>query len=170
MAFWNSAQLEPKKSYQYTVTMGEIAESFLIKSAKLPSMEIGTIEADYTQYKFYYPGKVTWTPVEFTIYDVVGTSSVAKKLVELFKKTGIQEPKTAQAGKATFSKKTLSNELGSVIISQMDTTGKEIGKWTLTNAFLTNADFGQHGYSDEGLIEVSVTLQYDWAAYTPTGA
>ena len=109
MAFWNSAQLEPKKSYQYTVTMKNIAEPFLIKSAKLPSMEIGTLEADYTQYKFYYPGKVTWTPVEFTIYDVVGNSSVAKKLVDLLKATGVQEPKTAQIGKATFSKNTLSN-------------------------------------------------------------
>jgi hypothetical protein len=165
--FWNSAQLEPKKSYQYTVTMGEIAEPFLIKAAKLPSMEIGKIEADYTQYKFYYPGKITWTPVEFTIYDVVGASSVAKKLVDLFKKAGVREPKTADAGKATFSKNTLSKSLGSVIISQMDTNGVEIGKWTLTNAFITSVDFGQHSYSDEGLIEVAVTIQYDWAAYTP---
>jgi hypothetical protein len=170
MAFWNSAQLEPKKSYQYTVTMKNIAEPFLIKSAKLPSMEIGTLEADYTQYKFYYPGKVTWTPVEFTIYDVVGNSSVAKKLVDLLKATGVQEPKTAQIGKATFSKNTLSTQLGSVVISQMDTAGTEIGKWTLTNTFLTSVDFGQHGYSDEGLIEVTVSIQYDWAAYTPTGA
>ena len=139
--FWNSAQLEPKKSYQYTVTMGEIAEPFLIKAAKLPSMEIGKIEADYTQYKFYYPGKITWTPVEFTIYDVVGASSVAKKLVDLFKKAGVREPKTADAGKATFSKNTLSKSLGSVIISQMDTNGVEIGKWTLTNAFITSVDF-----------------------------
>ena len=52
----------------------------------------------------------------------------------------------------------------------MDTAGTEIGKWTLTNAFLTSVDFGQHGYSDEGLIEVTVSIQYDWAAYTPTGA
>ncbi len=164
MAFWNSAQLEPKKSYQYTVTMPSIAEPFLIKSAKLPAMEVGTLEADYTQYKFYYPGKVTWSPVEFTIYDVVGDSSVAKKLVDLLKNSGVQQPANSN-DKATLSKAALAGNLGNVIISQVDTAGSIISKWTLTNAFLTNADFGQHGYSDEGLIEVSVTLQYDWAEY-----
>ena len=164
MAFWNSAQLEPKKSYQYTVTMPSIAEPFLIKSAKLPAMEVGTLEADYTQYKFYYPGKVTWSPVEFTTYDVVGDSSVAKKLVDLLKNSGVQQPANSN-DKATLSKAALAGNLGNVIISQVDTAGSIISKWTLTNAFLTNADFGQHGYSDEGLIEVSVTLQYDWAEY-----
>ena len=164
MAFWNSAQLEPKKSYQYTVTMPTIAEPFLIKSAKLPALEIGTMEADYTQYKFYYPGKVTWTPVEFTIYDVVGDSSVAKKLIDLLKASGVRQPATAN-DKSTLSKATLSSALGNIIISQVDTAGNIISTWTLTNAFLTSADFGQHGYSDEGLIECSVSIQYDWVEY-----
>jgi hypothetical protein len=165
MAFWTSAQLEPKKSYQYTVSMASIAEPFLIKSAKLPAFEMGTIEADYTQYKFYYPGKISWSPVEFTIYDVVGDSSVSKKLVKLLKETGVEMPANSNA-KATLSKSSVSKKLGDVVISQIDTNGNQIAKWQLVNAFVTNVDFGTHGYSDEGLIEVSLTLQYDWATYS----
>ena len=162
--FWNSAELEPKKSYQYTVTMGTIADSFLIKSAKLPVLEVGTLEADYTQYKFYYPGKVSWSPVQFTIYDVVGSKSVAQNLTSLFAAIGINKPVNANQ-LATLSKRNAASAVGNVIISQIDTNGIQIGSWTLTNAFITNIDFGQHGYSDEGLIEVSVDMAYDWAEY-----
>jgi len=165
MAFWASKDLEPKKSYKYSVTMGNIAEPFLIKSAKLPSTTVSTIEADYTQYKFYYPGKVTWEPVEFTIYDVLGPNSVATKLQAVLASAGFEFP--ADSGmKATLSKSSAVGAIGDILINQLNSEGISKGTWKLINPFITNVDFGAHGYSDEALMEVTLTVQYDWAEYS----
>ena len=163
--FWASAQLEPKKSYQYFVTFPEIG-SFLIKGATLPAVEIGTIEADYTQYKFYYPGKMSWSPVEFTIYDVAGPQSAATKLQEILKDVGVQLAVNSN-NKATMSKAAFAAKLGDIQITQLGTGGDTDvqGTWKLVNPIITSVNFGTHSYSDEGLIEVTVSIQYDWANY-----
>jgi len=163
--FWASPNLEPKKSYKYSVSFGAVASPFLIKNAKLPAMEMSTLEADYTQYKFYYPGKVTWTPVEFTIYDVIGPMSCAKRLIEVLKDAGMQFPDTA-AVDTTLSKKSVTKVLGDILIEQKDAAGNPAGTWKLINPFITNVDFGTHGYSEEALIEIAITVQYDWATYS----
>jgi len=162
--FWSAAEFEPKKSYKYSVSFSNLAAPFLIKSAKLPAMEISTIEADYLQYKYYYPGKASWTPVEFTIYDVIGDLSVAKKLKTLFESVDMKFPANS-SNKSTFSKKALTDALGNVIIGQLDAAGTQISTWTLINPIITGVDYGQQGYSDEALLEVTVTVQYDWALY-----
>ena len=163
--FWASAQLEPKKSYQYYVTFPDIGD-FLIKGASLPSVEIGTIEADYTQYKFYYPGKMSWSPVEFTIYDVAGPQSAALKLTDLLKDIGVSLAVNSN-NKATMSKAAFAAKLGSIKITQIGTGGENEpqGTWTLINPIITSVNFGSHGYSDESLVEITVSVQYDWANY-----
>jgi hypothetical protein len=165
MTFWTSAELEPKKSYQYYVSFSAIADPFLIKGVTLPSFELGTIEADYTQYKFNYPGKMSWSPVEFTIYDVVGDQSTAKKLMKLLKAAGAEQP-TKSTDRTTLSKQKISQAVGDIKIVQVDTAGNQIGTWTLKSPFITAANFGTQGYSDESLIEVTCTVTYDWADYS----
>tara|TARA_R110000824_G_scaffold173103_2_gene351114 strand:+ start:484 stop:987 length:504 start_codon:yes stop_codon:yes gene_type:complete len=165
MSFWASPELEPKKSYKYSVSFGAVAAPFLIKDAKLPSTEVSTIEADYTQYKFYYPGKVTWSPVEFTVYDVIGDQSAAKNLIEVLQASGFEFPANSN-NKATLSKKSVTNAVGNIIISQLNSKGDVVSTWTLINPFITNVDFGSHGYSEESLLELTLTVQYDWANYT----
>jgi|10_taG_2_1085330.scaffolds.fasta_scaffold01407_4 hypothetical protein len=163
--FWTSPQLEPKKSYQYTVAFENIG-SFLIKGATLPAVEIGTIEADYTQYKFYYPGKMSWSPVEFTIYDVAGPQSVAKKLQSILGKVGVKMPVNSN-DQATMSKMGFADKLGDIKITQLGTGGASDpqGTWTLVNPIITSVNYGTQGYSEESLIEVTVGVQYDWANY-----
>ena len=116
MSFWTSKNLEPKKSYQYFVSFAKLTGAggggdFLIKGVTLPSFELGTIEADYTQYKFNFPGKMTWSPCEFTIYDVIGEQSVADGLMKLLKEAGAKQP-TNSTDRTTLSKKTVSEAVG----------------------------------------------------------
>ena len=36
-------------------------------------------------------------------------------------------------------------------------------KWILNNPFLTNVDFGNLSYSSDDLVNISMTIKYDWA-------
>jgi len=53
--------------------------------------------------------------------------------------------------------------LGAVVISQLDSNGKEIEIWTLKQAWLKDVKFGELSYESDDLIEISLTLRYDWA-------
>ena len=45
-------------------------------------------------------------------------------------------------------------------------TQNEIEKWTLHNPFITNVDFGQLDYSSDELLNITITIRYDWATMT----
>ena len=40
-----------------------------------------------------------------------------------------------------------------------------VGQWTLLNAFFTDVNFGTHDYGSEEMVDISLTIQYDWAEY-----
>jgi hypothetical protein len=39
------------------------------------------------------------------------------------------------------------------------------GNWQLLNAFITEVNFGNHSYDSEDMIDIQMTLRYDWAEY-----
>ena len=41
-----------------------------------------------------------------------------------------------------------------------------IGEWKLWNPFFTNISFGNFSYDSEDLLELSTTIQYDYAEYS----
>ena len=45
----------------------------------------------------------------------------------------------------------------------LDAEGAPIESWVLHNAWLKSVEFGELTYEDEGLVEVSMTVRYDWA-------
>jgi hypothetical protein len=45
-------------------------------------------------------------------------------------------------------------------------TSIDIGHWKLDNAFITEVNFGSHSYDSEEMIDITITVQYDWAAYS----
>jgi len=53
-----------------------------------------------------------------------------------------------------------------VLIEQLNADGIAIESWTLNNAFITDAKFGDLEYGSDELTELSVTLKYDWASCT----
>ncbi len=40
-----------------------------------------------------------------------------------------------------------------------------IGNWQFLNAFLTAVNFGITAYDSEDMIDLTLTVQYDWAEY-----
>ena len=67
----------------------------------------------------------------------------------------------------TISKEESVAALGSIVkIKQVEHRGGEnaiVEEWELWNPWIKEAKFGDLDYSDDGLVEVELTLRYDWA-------
>ena len=49
-----------------------------------------------------------------------------------------------------------------VRLTSLDPTGAVVQKWILKNCFLTDVDFGDLAYSDDGLATISATIRPDY--------
>jgi len=165
--FWSQPSVEPKRSFRYYFTLSgqeEQLETYAIKTVKKPSYTISEVPHQFVAHTFYYPGRVTWNPVEITFVDpVVPDQSAA--ITNMFVRSGYRVPKTEAISLSSFSKENAVVAVGTPIITQIDADGKPIEEWSLNNCFLTNVDYGQLDYSSEELVINSLTLRYDFATY-----
>jgi len=79
MAFWNEAQIEPKRKFKFLVTFSgvtndETIPSFVVKKVTKPSFSITEGSHQFLGNKFYYPGKLEWKEIDLTIVDSGGFS------------------------------------------------------------------------------------------------
>ena len=88
--------------------------------------------------------------------DAVGQTN---KIIEAY---GISDSLKMEMTLSAWQRENL-NLLGAVVISQLDSNGKEIEIWTLKQAWLKDVKFGELSYESDDLIEISLTLRYDWA-------
>ena len=171
--FWNETQIEPKRAFRWLMYISGVPR-FIAKSLKKPSFTVSETPHDFLNYKFYYPGRVEWNTVEITIVDPVQPDSTAS-LMEILRESGYIPPDeyNSQDGKPkTISKQSAITSLGGQIsFAQLgantgNQTQNEIEHWTLHNPFITNVDFGTLDYSSDELLNISITIRYDWASMT----
>ena len=144
---------------------------FIVKEVKKPSFTVASTPHDFLNYKFHYPGRVEWQDVQVTIVDPVQPDSTAS-LVKILEAAGYVLPDkyTTQSNEPrTISKEDFVNGLGGQIqlVQFGANTGEQeenvLEKWILNNPFLTNVDFGNLSYSSDDLVNISMTIKYDWA-------
>jgi hypothetical protein len=159
MAFWQSTDIEPKRSYRFILSIPGFAP-YIIKSVKKPNFSIGTTSHSYLNHTFHYPGKVAWEDVNFVIVDTVGdTDNGSAKLMGLLDACGYRLP--SPNSYETISKKSAVSALSTVQIQTVNAEGDVVESWWLQNAWIQAASFGELSYEDEGMLNVSVTLKYD---------
>ena len=166
MAFWNQASVEPKRGFRWLLYVSGMPQ-YIVTKVKKPSFRIGSTPHNFLNYEFKYPGRVTWEDINFTVVDPVNPDSAAS-LYNILKAAGYVVPPDYQEAQAkTISKKGLVESLGTQIrIVQLDADGNganPLEEWTINNPQITNVNFGQLDYSQEGLINIDVTIAYDWA-------
>ena len=174
MPFWStnfgeSAELkDPKRKFRFTVTFTGIdasqGGSFLwyAKTATKPSFAVNAAEHKYLNHTYHYPGSVTWADVSITLVDPVEPDMTAT-FADILQASGYQVP-SDPTKLTSISKAKSASALGSVIITQIDSDGNELDKWTLMNAFVQDVKFGDSlAYGDDELVELSLTMKYDWA-------
>ena len=175
MKFWDSAELEPKRQYKFllTFTGGKQISQYLIKRADKPKFTVNAVQHDFLNHRFFYPGKLIWDPITITVVDVATKTSTGGNtslgIMEAIKASGYNKPTSPskKAGKTTISKNAATtNGLGTVKLETLNAAGTTVDTWTLANAFGTNVEFGSVDYTIEELVEVTLTLQYDYATLT----
>jgi hypothetical protein len=166
MAFWNEASVEPKRGFRWLLYISGMPQ-FIVTKVKKPSFRIGSTPHNFLNYEFKYPGRVTWEDINFTVVDPADPDSAAS-LFNILSTAGYRVPsKYEEAQARTISKERLVDSLGSQIrIVQLDADGDGANpqeEWVIHNPQITNVSFGQLDYSQEGLLNIDVTVAYDWA-------
>lgn len=176
--------VEPKRKFRWVLDINGIP-MWTIKKVDKPSYTITTAEHVFINHKFYYPGRVEYNEVSFTIVDA-GHPDAAETLRQLIHAGGYRWPEDATVASQSITKHAAVNALGDVVIKQiggggMDLTGGAStvdadGKipqfqdqdnvyelWFLKNAFVTSVEFGDLDYTSDDLSEITIKLRYDYA-------
>jgi hypothetical protein len=167
-SFWSSANVEPKRQYRWTLTIGSTKgnlPSWIVKSVDKPVATVSSVQHKYLGYTYNYPGTVSWNDINIVLVDPVAPNAVGE-LTKILRAAGYNPPLASTQAVENISKQKSTGALGEIHIHQVDAEGVAIEEWTLTNAIITSADFGGAlSYDNENLIEVKLGLKYDWAAF-----
>jgi len=175
MAFWtqamDSTQADPKRKFRFTVHFNNIDDGdgnggvlWYAKTCSKPAFSLSATEHKYLNHTFYYPGSVTWQDVTLSLVDPVNPDMTVT-VAQILEQSGYVIPGgTTTAGLATISKGQAVGALGQITIQQFNGQGEVIETWTLWNAFITEAKFGDLEYGSDELVQLDLTLKYDWAS------
>jgi hypothetical protein len=164
MAFWTDAQFEdPKRAYRFLVTIGRMPSgaTWYAKSCKKPEITISTVEHNFLNHRFYYPGRAEWSEVSVVLVDPVSPDA-AINTAAIIRAGGYNPPKN-ETDTTTISKQASVAAIGTVTIAQIDSLGNQIETWTLWNPFITGVTYGDLDYSSDEMTEITMTIRYDWA-------
>lgn len=150
---WDQAYTwEPKKAHQFIMSIDDIP-AYLIHSAGKPSVKNGEITLDHINVQRYVKGKSVWEPISIKLYDAIVPSG-AQAVMEWIRMH--HESATGRDGYSSFYKKELKLE-------QLSPLGEVIEQWILKGAYITDAKFGDLAWETEEVINIELTLRYDWA-------
>ena len=151
--FWSSAyQWEPKKAHQFVMIVDGIP-AYLIKASAKPSLSNGEVTLDHINVQRYVKGKTVWNSIALTLYDAIVPSG-AQSVMEWVRLH--HESATGRDGYSSFYKKEIK-------LHQLSPLGEVIEEWILKGAFITESNFGSLDWSTEDVVNIEVTLRYDWA-------
>ena len=171
MGFWNQAEIEPSRKYRFQIQAladkPSIARAtkagddiwWWAKSITKPSYEVNVSDYKLTNHKFKYPGVVSWSDISITVVDPGGVA------MGMWDNLGVTYTvPTEDQNKNSFAK--MPAETGNVkqiILQQLGSNGKPLETWTLHDAFVKSVAFGDLAYADDGLVEITIGLSYDYA-------
>jgi hypothetical protein len=185
MAFWgndykNSEFADPKRKFRFLVQIGGINENvggtdgtistsdmWFAKTCTRPAFTIATAEHKYLNHTFYYPGSVTWEPITITFADPQDPNTALLFSKLLNDDAGYKVPDSS-GQLSTMSKAKAVSALGGVQIKTLNADGEIIEQWDLYNSFITDIKYGDLAYGDDELVEMSISLRYDWAKIEQT--
>ena len=170
--FWSQAALEPKRVFRFVLQLGPF-EQYLITKVNRPSFEVGESEHNYINHKFYYPGRVTWNDVTFSMVDAVNPDSTGI-LMKMLMASGYRFPNFSSTTR-TISKAEAVGAVSTCVIQVLGTGAPDLlegqqgaqaevlESWTLKNPWVKSVSMGELDYSTDDILSMDITLKYDWA-------
>ena len=144
---------EPKKKNRFIMRFDSSLgiNEWYVESTSRPQVTIGAVEIPFLNTSTYVAGRFVWNTINVTFRDPIGPSA-SQALMEWVRAHA--ESVTGRMGYAAGYKKDIGLEL-------LDPTGVVVEKWILQGTFLTDVNFNDLSYSDDGLANIAATLRPD---------
>ena len=176
--FWFESAVEPKRKFRWILKVDGIPY-WTIKKVDKPSYTVSTSEHDFINHKFYFPGRVEYNEISFTIVDSANPDA-AETLRQILFAGGYRLPVDENVATQSLTKHGAVSALGKIQIMQISGGGNQssgagtgaiagndegdvLEFWTLHNAFVTSIELGDLDYSSDDLSEITVKIRYDFA-------
>ena len=144
---------EPKRKNRFIVRFPSSLgiNEWFVESAARPQIAINPVEIQFLNTSTYVAGRFNWNPISVVFRDPIGPSA-AQALMEWVRLHA--ESVTGRMGYASGYKKDIDLEM-------LDPTGVVVEKWILYGTFLTDVNFNNLAYSDDGVAHINATLRMD---------
>ena len=164
--FWNNSTLEPKRKHRWLVYLNNAnIPSYIATKVDKPSFKINEMEHKYFGHSFFYPGHVSWETISLTLIDPIDEDA-SFALMSLLRRAGYASPEgSADNTLPTVAKADFVAALGnSIRIEQVSgADNRLVETWVLHNPWITDCKFGDLDHGSDDLVEITLTLRYDWA-------
>lgn len=163
MAFWSDGTGEdPKRGFRFQLLNGGIP-AYTVKKVTKPSFTVQESKHNYLNHTYYYPGRVEWNTVTFTLVDPINPDAAAT-LANIIREGGYIPLTGEEDLLKSTSKASALSALGLIEIQQLDADGLTVESWTLHNAWIKDVKFGELSYESDDLTEIEVEIRYDYAS------
>ena len=168
--FWAQKDSQPKRQHRFLMTLGSTdIPQWVVSQVSRPSMEISTVEHQYMNHTFKFPGRAKWNNVSVTLRDPLQPDA-SDLIMKVLEKAGYRAPNKSPddaASKQTFTKAKFSEAIGTIKIHALDAEGKVNREtWTLHNPMVVSVNWGEFNYGSEELVDITMDIAYDYATIT----
>ena len=173
--FWANSNAEAKRKYRFILDISKQVpgqalkfEKWVVTKVNRPSFQISETTHSYLNHTFYFPGRLTWQDVAFTVVDAINPDSTGV-LMGMLSASGYKLPNQASAPESQGTISKAKSNINTVKISSIDADGLLVDTWTLWNAWISQANMGDFDYTADDLMSIDVTMKYDYATYQIEG-
>lgn len=126
---------------------------WMLASGQRPRINQGSTEIQFLNTSTWVAGRYTWDSLSYTFRDPIAPSA-SQAIMEWIRLCS--ESVTGRQGYAAGYKRDLELEM-------LDPTGVVVQKWILKNAWISQCNFGDLSYSDDGLADITAQIVIDYA-------
>ena len=161
MGFWNDQQnFDTKRAYRWVAVFNRVAP-YAIKSVSKPSLSISETSHRFLNHTYYYPGRVEWSTIDLSLVDPLSPDAT-KTVLHMIESAGYNPNIDESSLKETISKSKAVAALSNLEIQQLDADGAKVEVWKLRHPWIKDAKFGNLSYDSDDLMDISVTIRFDW--------
>ena len=162
MGFWNDKrEFDTKRAYRW-IAVFNVVQAWAIKSVSKPSFSISETSHRFLNHTYFYPGRVEWNTVDLQLVDPLKPDGT-KTIMHLIEASGYN-PNIGPASKLhTISKTKATQAVQQLEIRQLDADGNYVEVWDLKLPWIKDVKFGDLSYDSDDLLNINLTIRFDWA-------
>jgi hypothetical protein len=143
-------RFEPLRKGRFILEIEGI-DSFLVKTAARPSINIEEVAIPWMGSTRYVSGKATFGTLAITLHDAIAPSG-AQQVMEWVRLH--YESVSGRSGYADFYKR-------DIVLKMLDPVGTVVQLWDIKGAQITAVEGGDLSYEGSELAQISLTIRFD---------